>query len=65
MHRVLHCIINAICWSKVHYAADQYSIGYLACWRSKLLTFHVILLSDRETLDLMDLLVEMVPLESR
>jgi len=29
--------INVFCWSRVHYAADQYSIGHLAWWRWKLL----------------------------
>ncbi len=61
----LHRIINALCQGRVHYAADQYSVGHLAWWKWKLLTLNIILLSDRATLDLMDLLVEMVLLESR
>lgn len=58
----LHIIIHAFCWD--HYAADQYSGGHLAWWRWMILTLKIVL-SDRATLDLMDLLVEMVLLESR
>lgn len=62
---LLHHIMNVFCWRRVHYAADQYSIGHLARWRWKLLTLNIILSSDRATLGLMGLLVETVLLESR
>lgn len=39
----LHRIISVFCQSRVHYAADQYSIGHLAWWRWKLLTLNIVL----------------------
>lgn len=61
----LHHVFDAFCWSRVHYAADLYSAGHVAHWRFALLMLSAVLSSDRATLDLMDLLVETVPLESR
>lgn len=59
----LQHIINGLCWNWVHYAAHHYSTGHLAWW--EVIISNIVLLSNRETLDLMVLLEEMVLLELR